>query len=94
MNFKNGTHNRQRQDQRAFRRCRNRTCAWAERSATRCPGVPYVYQAMRVTGAAKIPTVSVNDTMKRQVRPEELVIRGQHTDTVACKSDRILPQER
>ncbi len=42
----------------------------AEQSVTRLSGRTYVYQAMRVTGAAD-PTVSVKDTLKGKASTEE-----------------------
>ena len=48
---------------------------WAAQSATRCPAVRYVYQAMRVTGAAD-PTRSVGrDTLKGKL-PQKKLVRG------------------
>ena len=43
-------------------------------------GRTYVYQAMRVTGAAD-PTVSVNETLKGKL-PQKKLVRGQRTDIV------------
>ena len=43
---------------------------WAVLSVIRLSGRTYVYQAMRVTGAAD-PTVSVKDTLTRKTSTEE-----------------------
>lgn len=50
-------------------------------------GRTYVYQAMRVTGAAD-PTVSVNDTMKGKPSSEETGKRGGTRIQFLWKSDR------
>ena len=46
----------------------------AELSVTRCQAVRYVYQAMRVTGAAD-PTVPVSETLKGKL-PQKKLVRG------------------
>ena len=49
----------------------------AEQSGDPLSGRTYVYQAMRVTGAAD-PTVSIKDTMKGKLPQKKLVREAAH----------------
>ncbi len=54
-------------------------------------GRTYVYQAMRVTGAAD-PTVSVKDTLKGKL-PQKKLVESSSTDTALMETRSVLQQD-